>query len=306
MAHANAPLSSEGRRRLVERCETRPIAHVAAEMGISRATASKWVNRYRDYGDIGLMDRSSAPLAQSTATSAEAVERIEHLRRHRKWSAARIAHELAADGIVVSRRTVSRRLADFGLNRRRFIDPGGDINREPRKIVARRPGHMIHLDVKKVGRIPDGGGWRAHGRGSTQAKTVGRRKGKAERGGYTYLHSAIDGHSRLAYTEALPNEKTTTAIAFLHRAPAWSAAHGITRIERIVTDNGACYRADDFARATLGAHHQRITPYTPRHNGTPAEQLRFGDERTLTRGDWCGILRYAQGCLGWRAAWSRG
>ncbi len=113
---------------------------------------------------------------------------------------------------------------------------------------------MVHVDVKKVGRIPDGGGWRAHGRGSDQAKTVNRRR-KPGRGGYVYLHSAIDGYSRLAYTEALPDEKATTAIAFLHRARAWLAAHGIARIERIVTDNGACYRAESFTRALLGARH---------------------------------------------------
>lgn len=126
---------------------------------------------------------------------------------------------------------------------------------------------MVHIDVKKVGRIPDGGGWRAHGRGSEQAKTVERRKKKSGRGGYVYLHSAVDGFSRLAYTEALPDEKATTAIAFLHKARAWFASHGVTGIERIVTDNGACYRAGASAQALLGSRHQRITPYTPRHNG---------------------------------------
>lgn len=109
-------------------------------------------------------------------------------------------------------------------------------NREPRKITARRPGHMVHVDVKKVGRIPDGGGWRAHGRGSEQAKNVEHRKKKGERGGYIYLHSAVDGFSRLAYTEALPDEKAATSITFLHRARAWFAAHGIVHIERIVTE----------------------------------------------------------------------
>lgn len=94
-----------------------------------------------------------------------------------------------------------------------------------------------------------------------------RRKGKSERGGYVYLHSAVDGYSRLAYTEALPDERAVTAIGFMHRARAWFAANGIMRIERIVTDNGACYRAEAFARALLGSRHQRITPYTPRHNG---------------------------------------
>ncbi|GAA2618985.1 hypothetical protein GCM10010411_63270 [Actinomadura fulvescens] len=92
---------------------------------------------------------------------------------------------------------------------------------------------MVHLDVKKVGRIPGGGGWRAHGRGSEQAKAVNRRKNKTERGGYVYLHSAIDGYSRLAYTEALPDEKAATAIAFLHRARAWFGAHGTSESDRV-------------------------------------------------------------------------
>lgn len=267
MTHANAPLSVEGRRRLIERCKTRPIAHVAAEMGISRATASKWVNRHRRHGELGLVDRSSAPHHQPSATPVDVVTRIEEMRRAHKWSATRIAHELAVDGIVISRRTVTRHLAALGLNRRKFIDPNGKTNRELRTITARRPGHMVHVDVKKAGRIPDGGGWRIHGRGSQQAKAVERRKGKSERGGYVYLHSAIDGHSRLAYTEELPDEKAATAVAFLHPARVWFAAHGITHIERVVTDNGVCYRADAFARALLGSRHQRITPYTPRHNG---------------------------------------
>jgi transposase InsO family protein len=255
-------------------------------MGISRATASKWVNRFRDYGDLGLIDRSSAPSNQPTATPAEIVARIEQLRRERKWSATRIAHELSAEEHVVSRRTVSRHLADLGLNHRRFIDPSGETNRQPSKIIARRPGHMVHLDVKKVGRIPEGGGWRAHGRDSPQAKAVQRRKRTTERGGYTYLHSAIDGYSRLAYTEALSDEKATTAIAFLHRARAWFGAHGVTRIERIVTDNGACYRADAFARSLLGSRHQRITPYTPRHNGKVERYNRILAEELLYARSW--------------------
>jgi transposase InsO family protein len=107
----------------------------------------------------------------------------------------------------------------------------------------------------------------AHGCGSTQAKQAERAKASGTSGGYVYLHSAIDGFSRLAYTEALPDENTRTAIGFTHRARAFFAAHGITHIHRLVTDNGACYRANDFATVLHGARHQRITPYTPRHNG---------------------------------------
>ncbi|MGX9924240.1 IS481 family transposase [Streptomyces sp. NPDC002248] len=286
MVHRNAPLSPEGRRRLVERCRTRPIAHVAAEMGISRACASKWVNRYRQDGELGLLDRSSAPHRQPTATDVDVVARIDTLRRTKKWSACRIAFELRDEGIKISRRTVSRHLLALGLNRRKFIDPNGDSNREPRKIIARRPGHMVHIDVKKVGRIPAGGGWRVHGRGSDRAKSAERGKRKTKRGGYVYLHSAVDGYCRLAYTEALPDEKAATAIAFMHRARAWFAAHGITRIERIVTDNGACYRAEAFSRALVGSRHQRIAPYTPRHNGKVERYNRIISEEFLYARTW--------------------
>lgn len=140
MSHTNAPLNTEGRRRLTERCKSRPIAHVAAEMGISRACASKWVNRYRRYGELGLTDRPSTPARQPAATDGEIVARIEAMRRVHKWSSLRITFELNSDDIEISRRTVSRHLAALGLNHRRFIDPSGDTNREPRKIIARRPG----------------------------------------------------------------------------------------------------------------------------------------------------------------------
>lgn len=154
MTHANAPVSVEGRCRLIERCKTRPIAHVAAEMGISRATASKWINRHRRHGELGLIDRSSTPHHQPSATPVDVVTRIEEMRRAHKCSATRIAHELTVDGMVISRRTVTRHLAVLGLNRRKFIDPNGKTHREPRTITARRPGHMVHVDVKKAAGSP--------------------------------------------------------------------------------------------------------------------------------------------------------
>ena len=162
---------------------------------------------------------------------------IEHWHRTHKWSARRISHELAVRGTVVSARTVTRWLDRAGLNRRRDIDPTGQTNRVSKPILARFPGHMIHLDVKKVGRIPPGGGWRAHGRGTPKAKAS--KRGQGARIGYTYLHTAIDGFSRLAYTEALDDEKASTTIGFFCRARAFFAAHGITRLVRVVTDNGA-------------------------------------------------------------------
>ena len=145
---------------------------------------------------------------------------------------------------------------------------------------------MVHVDVKKVGRIPDGGGWRVHGRESERAKNADRPKKKSKRGGYVYLHLAVDGFSRLAYTEALPDERAVTAIAFMHRARTWFAAHGITHIERIVTDNGAGYRAGAFTRALLGSRHQRITPYTPRHNGKVERYNRILAEEFLYAREW--------------------
>ena len=283
--HRNAPLTPEGRMRLVIRCRTRPIAHVAAEMGISRATASKWVGRYRRFGVLGLRDRSSAPARQPTATHARLVEQIESLRRKNKWSASRIAFELEQAATPVSRRTITRLLTQLGLNRRKFIDPNGENNREVKKIVAKRPGHMIHLDVKKAGRIP-GGGWRAHGRDSPEARAVARAKVRGTRTGYVYLHSAIDGHTRLAYTEALENEQAATAIAFLDRAREWFAKHGITKIERIITDNGACYRAQAFTDALDGAHHRRTKPYTPKHNGKVERYNRILAEEFLYARIW--------------------
>jgi hypothetical protein len=118
----------------------------------------------------------------------------------------------------------------------------------------------------EVGRIPEGGGWRAHGKGFDQAKAVERAKAAGARAGYVYLHSAVDGYSRLAYTEALTDEKASTAVGFMHRARVFFAAHGIGHINRIITDNGSCYCAKDFAKVLHGARHQRINPYTPRHN----------------------------------------
>ncbi|MFV0495127.1 IS481 family transposase [Mycobacterium sp.] len=285
-SHRNAPLTPEGRNRLIERCRTRLTSHVAAEMGISRATASKWVNRYRQFGELGLLDRSSAPARQPSATPGETVARLEELRREYKWSASRIAFKLHADGVAISRRTITRHLAQLGLNRRRFIDPNGETNREVKTITAKHPGHMVHLHVKKVGRIPDGGGRRVHGKDSPEARAAARAKSRGARAGYAYLHSAIDGHTRLGYTESLENEQAATAVAFLNRTRDWFAAHGIARIQRIVTDNGACYRSGAFAAALNGAEHRRTKPYTPKHNGKVERYNRILSEEFLYAKAW--------------------
>jgi len=140
--------------------------------------------------------------------------------------------------------------------------------------------------MKKVGRIPNGGGWRIHGRNSAQKRAVDRAKTAGAKAGYLYLHSIVDGFSRLAYTEPLDDEKGTTAAAFLARAKVWFAAHGITHIHRIVTGNGACYRSNNFARIVgHRTRHQKTKPYTPRHNGK-AEARRVEAAADLEASGW--------------------
>ncbi|WP_462417904.1 IS481 family transposase [Kytococcus sp. Marseille-QA3725] len=267
MTHRNAPLTPEGRRRAVQQVlgGDRPVSHVAAEFRISRATLSKWVNRYRREGPSGLQDVSSAPANRPTRLPAWVIELIESWRREHKWTARRITHELLhTHGYRCAVRTVTRWLDRLGLNRLRDITPAGDTLRAPGRITARYPGHMVHMDVKKIGRLRDGGGWWAHGRGSAQDRAR-----HPTRVGYTYLHSMGDGFSRLAYAEVLDDQTAATTIGFFHRARVFFASHGITRITRLVTDNGPNYTARSFTRTTRAfiARHQRIRPYTPRHNG---------------------------------------
>lgn len=295
--HPNSVLTPTGRLQMVQRYlqDHSPIAHVASEFRVSWDTVNKWVTRYQQHGEAALVDVSSAPTHSPTQIQGTVVERIEALRRVLKWSAARIHHHLVGGGIdplphehrlatgviheavVISLRTVGRWLHRLGISRLRHLTPAGDTLRgaDPtavpavipaQRIDARRPGYMVHLDVKKLGRIPDGGGWRAHGRG-TQAALTGKR-GKGSRVGYTYLHSAVDGYSRLAYTESLDDEKAETTIGFWYRARAFFAAHGI-EIDRVITDNGNNYRSNIFNDAVtgLGHRHHRIRPYTPKHNG---------------------------------------
>ena len=304
VSHASAPLTPAGRLRLVTRCQTRPIAHVAAEAGVSRQCLSRWVNRYRTSGEAGLLDRSSAPHTSPSQTPDEVVELIETWRREHKWSARKIAAELAHRGHRISVATVGRWLVRLGINRRRDLDPSGASNRWPERITARYPGHMVHLDVKKVGRIPDGGGWWAHGRGSDATRAARRAKAKkngAAKAGYVYLHSAVDGFSRLAYTEHLTDETAKTSIGFFHRARAFFASHGIVRITRLVTDNGANYRAGAFVRTAtaFASRHQRTRPYTPRHNGKVERYQRTLAEELLYARVWTSETQRAQAIQVW-------
>ncbi|WP_329274056.1 IS481 family transposase [Streptomyces sp. NBC_00691] len=254
MSHRNARLTV-GRRLLVERvCSGRPVAHVAAEMGISRATAHKWMRRWRAEGDTGLYDRSSRPRSTPHRTPAAVEEQVCGLRRSRKLGPARIGPIL---GLPAS--TVHRILTRHRLNRLAWLDrpTGTPIRRYERE----HPGELIHVDVKKLGRIPDGGGHRV----------LGRDAGRPVRGmGFDYVHSAVDDHSRLAYSEIHPDEKVATCAAFLTRAATFFHEHGITRIERVLTDNAWAYRkglAWKAALADLGATGKLTRAYRPQTNG---------------------------------------
>ena len=253
--HGNARLTPIGRLTLVMRIESgRPVAHVAAEMGISRPTAYKWWRRWQDDGEAGLYDRSSRPRSCPHQTSPEIEAQIAELRTALKRGPARIGGQL---GVPAS--TVHRVLCRLGLNRLAWLDrPTGQVIR---RIHTDHPGELVHIDVKKLGRIPDGGGWRAHGRavtGPTHHKT-GR--------GMSYVHSAIDAYSRLAFSEILKDEKGPTCAAFFERAQAWFADHGIDTIDAVLTDNARNYLGKDFTAALDGIRHKRTRPYTPKTNG---------------------------------------
>ncbi|MEU2896369.1 IS481 family transposase [Streptomyces sp. NPDC001273] len=255
MSHRNARLTVHGRRLLVERVRSgRPVAHVAAEMGISRPTAHKWIRRWRSEGESGLIDRSSRPHRTPHRTLAATEARVCELRRDRKLGPARIGPVL---GLPAS--TVHRILTRHGLNRLAFLDrpTGQPIRRYERD----RPGELIHVDVKKLGRIPDGGGH----------KVLGRDAGRPVRGmGFDYVHSAVDDHTRLAYSEIHPDEKAATCAGFLTRAAAFFHARGITRIERVLTDNAWAYRkglAWKQALTDIGATGKLTRAYRPQTNG---------------------------------------
>jgi transposase InsO family protein len=257
--HRNARLTRWGRQELVRRIAAgTPIAHVAIEMNVSRPTASKWWRRFCEdpHGDWS-RDRSSRPLSSPHRTPKKLEAKIVKLRRARKLGPARIAGQL---GVPAS--TVHRVLARNGLNRLAWMDrPTGRLIR---RYEHDQPGDLVHVDIKKLGRIRPGGGWRVHGRDSEQHRATRR----STRVGYEYIHTAIDDHSRLAYSEILDDEKADTAVAFWQRARLWFADHGITATA-VLTDNGACYQS--FAwRDELAAHgikHRRTRPYRPQTNG---------------------------------------
>ena len=239
MSHANARTNVFARRLIVERVAAGwPPAHVAEQLGISRATVYKWLRRYDEGGDAALSDRSSRPIRTPARTSAKVEHDVLAARRRRKRGAVVLAAEL---GLNPS--TVGRILARHQVPHLAAIDPitGEPVRssrRSPNRYEHRTPGSLVHIDVKKLGRIPAGGGWRLHGRDA--AVSVANRH-KKTRIGYDYVHTAIDDYSRLAYTEVLSDEKDLTCAGFLHRAMAWFAAHGV-RVRRLLTDNALVYR----------------------------------------------------------------
>jgi transposase InsO family protein len=264
VSHGNARTTVHGRRLIVARHQAGwRQAHIAAAMGISRKCVRTWFTRYEAEGEAGLADRSSRPHTSPTRTPAEVEDRIIELRRRQRRGPAWLGAALG-----VPARTVSRVLVRRGQPRLGALDPmTGEVIRSSKATATRyersRPGELVHMDVKKLGRIPDGGGWRAHGRGAGSIT-----RDRATKVGYDYVHSLVDDHSRLAYSEVLPDEKGATCAAFLARAAAYFAAHGIDRIERVMTDNAWSYRWSLRGVITaLGARQKFIKPHCPWQNG---------------------------------------
>jgi transposase InsO family protein len=262
--HRNARLTPRGRQLLVERVRDQgmPVAHVARAMGISRQCAHRWVKRFDEEGLAGLEDRSSRPHRCPGATEPKLVARVLRTRQKQRCGPAEIARLTG-----VPERTVTRILRRHGVPRLPECDPmTGELIRASRATALRyersHPGELVHIDVKKLGRIPDGGGWRANGRGS--------RPGSKRRIGFDYVHSMVDDHSRFAYSEILPDERGSTCAAFLIRAAAAFGANGIGAIDEVMSDNAKNYTLSrDFQAALerLEARHLLIRPHCPWQNG---------------------------------------
>jgi transposase InsO family protein len=256
-----------GRLLIVQRFEAGwPQSHIAAAMGVSRKCVKTWIDRYAAEGEAGLRDRSSRPHRMPTRTSARVEQAIVDLRLQQRRGPEWIGAELG-----VPARTVSRVLARRGIPRLAMLDPiTGQVIRASKTTAVRyehdHPGSLVHMDVKKLGRIPLGGGWR--GRNETVANHRSR-KDKTTRVGFDYVHSLVDDHSRLAYSEVLPDEQGPTCAAFLDRALDYFAAHGIPKVERLMTDNAWAYRWS--LRTTCAARGNIkqvfIRPHCPWQNG---------------------------------------
>src|ERR687893_1415440 len=257
LLHGNAALTPNQRLRLARRVVDQgwSVTEAAAAAEVSDRTTRKWARRYRELGEAGMVDRSSAPASQPGATAPERVEAIAALRRLRMTGAE------IAECLQMALSTVQGILTRIGLGKLSRLEPEEPPNRYER----RRPGELVHVDVKKLGRIPDwGAGHRVHGnrrlqRNRTKTNAAGQRERQV---GWEYVHVCVDDATRLAYVEVLPDEKAITAGAFLKRAIAFYARHGIS-VERVMTDNGPAYRSTihAFASRVLEVRHLRTRPY---------------------------------------------
>lgn len=247
--HKNARLTLFGRERIVRQVQSGQTPKAVGEAaGVCPRTVRKWVDRYHREGLAGLRDRSSRPHRLHRPTPRDVVEQVEALRRQRH-TGKQIAAELH-----ISPATVSRILKRLGLNRISALEPAEPIRRYERA----KPGEMIHVDIKKLGRFARAG-----------HRVTGSRQDCRNAGaGWEFVHVAIDDHSRIAFAKIMPSEKKRSAIAFLKAALAYYESLGI-KVERVMTDNGACYKSFAFRRACkrFGLRHVRTKPYTPRTNG---------------------------------------
>jgi transposase InsO family protein len=265
--HGNARLSVKGRELLIERIEGAgwSLSAAAEAAGVSERTARKWLGRYQAEGSAGLLDRSSAPIVVANRTDERRIEAIAALRRLRMTS-AEIAECL---GMALS--TISGILTRIGMGKL------GRLGLEPAVRYERaRPGELIHIDVKKLGRIHQGAGKRITGIKRNPRLTKRLADGRDRKIiGWEYVHIAIDDATRLAYVEVLTDEKALTAIGFLRRAVTHFTSYGIT-VERLMTDNGSAYRSSVHAIAcrTLGIRHIRTRPYRPQTNGKAERFIR--------------------------------
>lgn len=281
MVHRNARLAPAGRLILVQRVLSgRPAAHVAKELGVSRQCVHRWVTRFRTLGAEGLVDRPSRHRSHPATTPPAIAARLLELRQ-----SERLGRDELARRVGVSPSTASRIIARAGLPALHDLDPVTGIRiRASRRTRVRyereQPGDLIHIDVKKLGRIPDSGGWRLDGPGAiSHNRTSDKRKARI---GFDYVHVAVDDHSRLAFARILPNEQGTTCAAFLAEAAAFFADHGIA-VREVMTDNAWNYTHSRDFRAiltALDAKHILTRPYSPWQNGK-AERF----NRTLQE-DW--------------------
>jgi len=268
VTHANAALTPKARLKLGRLIvdDGWPIARAAERFQVSWPTAKRWADRYAQQGEAGMADRSSRPHSQPNKTPQPTVRKIVHLRWKHKLGPVAIA-----DKVGLASSTVHAVLVRCRLNRLSHVDR---VTGEPvRRYEHPHPGSMLHVDVKKLGNVPDGGGWRYVGRRQGRKHRAAtpdkpRNKHRNPQIGTAYVHTVIDDHSRVAYAEVHDDETASTAIGVLRRAVAWFAARGV-KTERVLSDNGSCYRSHAWRDTCteLGIVHKRTRPYRPQTNG---------------------------------------